>query len=112
MTYTLEEWGILAAEDSESYYIIRPMIFNYRLVKVPRSDISYCTAGFCYFGRGEVTLLRATAAAKLWAVEGGDEPRHWNKNVETGEVRQPGLETSPWPTARPGVTESRPLPNN
>lgn len=81
-------WGDLAAEDDDWWYVVRPMIFNWRLVKVPKDSPYECTPGFCYFGRGEVTRQRATAAAILWAEEKTPEPYDWDKNVATGEIRQ------------------------
>lgn len=79
--------GWRVAETDTHYIDVMQMLFNFRITSTPRDSPFTYDGGWCYVGRGRQTLLRAHAAACAWALEGGPEPKGWNKNVMTGEWR-------------------------
>lgn len=54
--YTVKEAGRWLVE-------IAPMIFNFRVVLTPKTNLLTYEHGWCYIGRGEVTFARAWLAA-------------------------------------------------
>ena len=80
-------------KETETHYIdVVRMLYNWRVVRTPKNSPLTWDRGWCYSGTGWDTLMAAALAAWNW--DGGDdtEPPGWNKNVQTGEIREPGRE--------------------
>lgn len=75
--------------ETETHYLdAMKMIFNWRLCMTPKDCPLTIDRSWCYRGTGSLTLLAIHAAVRLWALDGGDEPIGWIKNVNTGEHRE------------------------
>jgi hypothetical protein len=99
----LEHAGILAAgmglehidggwrvKTAGTHYLdVMRQIWNWRLVTTPLDDPLGYDRGWCYAGTGPASFLAAVLAAMAWDGADGTEPEGWNKNVQTGEWREP-----------------------
>lgn len=62
------EGSFVIAKTDEFVVEVTPMIFNWRVVvATPDQYQSTWEKGYCYFGTGLETLIRATIAAEEWA---------------------------------------------
>jgi hypothetical protein len=78
--------GWRVAENDTHAIDILKMAFNYRIVLSERAtNFRTYTGGWCYVGKDMGVYLYAYMCAVAWAMDGGDEPLGWNKNVTTGE---------------------------
>jgi hypothetical protein len=89
---TLTDGGFRVKETPWGYVDVVPMIYNWRVCRIPLNDPFSYDRGWCYAGTGPASFAAAVLAARAW--DGGDdtEPAGWNKNVQTGEWRAPGGE--------------------
>lgn len=94
-----EHGGWRIAEHGEHWIDVVPMAWgNFRIVLTDKGSPHTYVGGWCYAGpTASRNHLRAVAAAWLWSIDGGDEPKGWNKNVATGEWRENG------DAERPGI---------
>lgn len=65
-TFTVEVWR---------------MLFNWRLVVLPRHQQIETTHGYCYFGTGLESLARAVAAGLQWADPMNTAPEGFDKQA-------------------------------
>ncbi len=80
--------GFRVAETDTHWIDVLAMMFNWRVAETPKRDPSGWDRAWCYVGRDAATFVRAVAAAKAWVASGEDEPRGWNKSLQTGEWRE------------------------
>lgn len=79
---------VKVSDDGQHYIDVMTMMFNYRIVTT-RVDMPEVYDRFwCYVGKDQQTLLRATAAALTWSGDDDTEPEGWDKNGQTGEFRR------------------------
>ena len=92
-----EEMGLQSCDggyrvkETETHYIeVVRMIFNWRLATTPKHSPMTYDRGWCYAGTGLRSFMAAVLAAMAWDGADGSEPDGWNKNIQTGEWREPG----------------------
>lgn len=87
--------GFRVKETPTHYIDVLEQLVNWRLVTVPK-DSRACDRGWdrgwCYFGRGVMTMTTAVIAALVWDCSAESTPEGWNKDLQTGEYRWPHLE--------------------
>lgn len=80
------EGGVMVGQSHEEFFWIKPQIFNWRLMTVPKNAQMVYTRWWCYQGRDLATLTIAVYAGVIWDGEG--DPLGWSKNGQTQEWRQ------------------------
>jgi hypothetical protein len=81
--------GGFRVHETETHYIdVMRMIFNWRVSRTPKVNPLTYDRGWCYYGNGLDTLMRAVMAAKNWDGADNTEPELWDKDVFTGEYRR------------------------
>jgi hypothetical protein len=82
--------GGYRVKETETHYIeVVRMIYNWRLATTPKHSPMTYERGWCYAGTGPVSFTAAVLAAMAWDGADGTEPEGWNKNIQTGEWREP-----------------------
>jgi hypothetical protein len=81
--------GYRVKETATHFIEVYLQIYNWRLVTTPKSDPLCWSRGWCYAGTGVQSFTAAVMAAKAWDGSAGTEPEGWNKNLQTGEWREP-----------------------
>jgi hypothetical protein len=87
--------GFKVKETATHSVVVIRMIYNWRLATVPKSCPMSYDRGWCYAGTGPASLARAVLAAAVWDGSDDTEPEGWNKNIQTGEWREPGQAVAP-----------------
>lgn len=78
--------GFRIKETPTHYIDVVPMIYNWRVIRVPKACPLTVDGAWCYYGTQINSLLRAVAAAVAW--DGTGNPAGWDKNATTGEYAQ------------------------
>ena len=75
--------GFRVGETPTHWIEVHEMLFNFRLVRIPKAHPLTIDGGWCYYGTRAVSLLRAISAAVAW--DGVGRPAGWDKDAFTGE---------------------------
>jgi hypothetical protein len=82
--------GGFRVKETETHLIaVVRMLFNWRVARTPKADLMTYDRGWCYAGTGPASFIAAVLAAMAWDGADETEPEGWNKNVQTGEWREP-----------------------
>lgn len=84
--------GYRVKETPTHYIDVMRMLFSWRIVTSRKDSPGWPERGWCYNGTGYPALIAACLAANAWDGADGTEPVGWNKNVQTGEWREPARE--------------------
>lgn len=75
--------GCLTVRERGDYLVeIIGMIYNYRLVITPKSNLDIYEAGWCYFGTDPVTFARVLAAAQRFDPMTQTDPEGYDKALQ------------------------------
>ena len=77
--------GVMANQNDTHFFWVTPMVYNWRLLTVPKRDQSCYDRWWCYEGRSAASLATAVLAAMTW--DGDGNPLGWSKNGQTQEWR-------------------------
>jgi hypothetical protein len=80
----------VVGEDSTHTWMIKPMLYNHRLIGVPHDVLLDETWGWCYPDK-----ITCTAAAALFDPAVHDEPDGWRKRATHAVRRAPGRDVAP-----------------
>lgn len=74
--------GGFRVKTTETHHIdVMKMIFNWRVVMTPLDNPMVYDHGWCYFGTGADTLMRAVMAAWAWDGAENTSPSHYDKQA-------------------------------
>lgn len=80
MNLTKNDREVFTVKETDEWLIeVCPMIFNWRVVLTPRDCPETWEHGWCYFGTGELTFLRAVAAAQAFDPATESAPMGYDK---------------------------------
>ena len=81
--------GVRVKETATHYIDVMEQLYNWRIVLTPKSCPLVWDRGWCYSGKD--SFIPAVLAAYAWDGHPDSEPAGWNKNIQTGEWRPPGI---------------------
>lgn len=83
--------GGYRVKETETHWVdVVRMIYNWRVARTPKDAPWRYDRGWCYAGTDPASFITAVLAALAWDGADSTEPAGWNKNIQTGEWREPG----------------------
>jgi hypothetical protein len=82
--------GFRVKETGTHYIDVLRMLYNWRITITPKEgSASFRLRSWCYAGTDVYAFTAAVVAVVMWDGAADTEPVGWNKNVQTGEWREP-----------------------
>lgn len=86
----IPEVGGFRVNETPTHYIdVVLKLFSWRICRTPKASPLTYDRGYCYNGNDGKTLIATVLAALAWDGADDTDPPGWNKNLQTGELREP-----------------------